>query len=321
MQKIVCIVGPTAVGKTDLAFKTAHRFDGELISADSIQVYKGLDIISGKDIPKDSKFTPLPELSKNGYNTGFFTYNNVPIFLLDIVDPTSSFSVSQFQNLATKSIEYIAGQNKLPVIVGGTGFYVDAILNGIETSNIEPNLKLRSQLEKLSVLELQEKLQKLNVEKFSSMNESDRNNKRRLIRRVEIAQSNTLNHQSSIINHQFDSLVIGLTCEKEVLKQRIDKRVDERLKNGGLEEVEKLYKNYDKLSQQVKDANGYKQLFVFLKNETNFEEAIYRWKISEYRHAKNQMTWFRKYGNVKWFDIAKKDYQKDIENSLKNFLV
>ncbi len=319
MRKIVCIVGPTAVGKTALALNLAEKFNGALISADAVQVFKGLDIISGKDLPQDTQYTVHPEFIKNGYNTGFYNYRNIPIFLLDVVEPTSSFSVSQFQELANDAIDIITHDEKLPIVVGGTGLYVKSLLNPIETSRIEPDLELRKELEQLGVLDLQNRLKSINEQKLSSMNESDINNKRRLIRAIEI--SRIMNNESRIMEKkEYESLTIGLFCEREVLKKRIDERVETRLKEGALEEAKQLFKIYDNLTQQVKDANGYKQIFNFLNGEIILDEAIYRWKISEYRHAKNQMTWFRKYGNAEWFDIEEEGFEEKVENRLKNFL-
>ena len=141
-NKVVFIVGPTGIGKTDLAFNLAKQFKGDLISADSIQVYKNLDIISGKDIPKDSKFSDLPELSKNGIRSGYYTYHNIRISLLDVVEPTFSFTVNHFQELASNHILHTAMKNKLPIVVGGTGLYIKALIDGIDIE-VKPNLLLR----------------------------------------------------------------------------------------------------------------------------------------------------------------------------------
>lgn len=313
-------MGPTATGKTALALELASKLNGALISADSVQVFKGLDIISGKDIPKNTPFIKQPELEKNGYNTGYFTYFNTPIYLLDVVEPTSSFSVSQFHEGAKKAIDVIAKNRRLPIVVGGTGLYVSSLLNPIATSRIEPDLELRKEFEQLDVSSLQNRLKKINEKKFSSLNNSDINNKRRLIRAIEVSVYQALSDKLPITNPQYESLVIGLQCPREILKQRIDERVQERMENGALEEAKHLFQNYKYLSKQVKDANGYKQIFSYLKNEINLDEAIYRWKISEYRHAKNQMTWFRKYGDVMWFDITHDGYEIDIEKKIKKFL-
>ncbi len=310
MQKIVYIVGPTGVGKTDLAFSLAKEFNAELISADSIQVYKGLDIVSGKDLSK----TAL----KHGNNAGFYIDRGIPIFLLDIVDPTSPFSVSNFQDIASRTLGKILKKNKLPIVVGGTGLYVKSLLEPIDTASIKPDTKLRSKLEKLSILDLQKLLPS---EKLNSLNDSDRNNPRRLIRAIEVERSRIKNQELEIKEKTGqESLVIGLFCDREVLKQRINSRVDARLKQDALGEVEKIFEIYEDLAPQIKDANGYKQLFQYLQGEISLEEAVYRWKISEYRHAKNQMTWFRKYGNTVWFDIEKKNYIDEIKSELINFL-
>ena len=141
------------------------------------------------------------------------------------------------------------------------------------------------------------------------------------MRAIEV--SRIKNHELRIKNKkgkQFESLVLGLKTDRDALRKRIDSRVEDRLKNGALKEAEGLFENYQNLSQQVKDANGYKQLFAYLKDETTLEEAIYRWKISEYRHAKNQMTWFLKYGNVEWYDINKVNFKNQIEDSIANFI-
>lgn len=317
MQKIACIVGPTATGKTAFALELASKFNGALISADSVQVFKGLDIISGKDIPLGTPFSLLPEMSSYGYNAGYFTYFNTPIYLLDVVEPTTSFSVSQFHDIASRVLSSL--NNKLPIVVGGTGLYVKSLLHGIDTSTIVPNEALRKKLEQLPVSSLRNRLKKINEEKFNSMNESDANNPRRLIRAIEIAGKSKFTISNN--KNPYESLVIGLTCDRAVLKQKIDARVQDRLENGALNEAKKLFENYENLTQQVKDANGYKQLFSFLKNEINWDEAIHRWKISEYRHAKNQMTWFKKYGNVAWFDIGSNTYKKDIESMIDKFII
>lgn len=320
MKKIVCIVGPTGVGKTDLAFKLAKKFDGELISADSVQVYKDLDIISGKDIPKNTQFVVLPKLSKNGINAGYYNYGNVPIFLLDVVDSSFSFTVSHFQELASNIVQYTGNQGKLPIVVGGTGLYIKSLIEGLDKLP-EPDLELRKKLDSLDVTKLQGMI---SAEKLASMNASDRNNKRRLIRAIEIGswefRDGSLKISKKEAKKQYESLVIGLTCEREILKKRIDERVDARLKMGAMEEAKGLFENYENLAPQIKDANGYKQLFSYLKKEILLDEAVYRWKISEYRHAKNQMTWFQKYGDVKWHNITNKNYERNIENSLKKFL-
>lgn len=314
MQKIICIVGPTGVGKTNLALEMAKRIGGSLVSADSVQVYKRLDIVSGKDIPKTSKFVPLPQLSNNGFNTGYYIYNDICIFLLDVVEPTHSFSASDFHLLAAKSIDYIASCGRIPIIVGGTGLYINALLNGLDKV-VEPDFELRNKLSGLDVTMLQKMIPS---GELARLNDSDRSNKRRVIHLIERLKSKK---KAKSLKSNYDTFVIGLECDRGKLKERIDKRVDQRLRQGALGEAESLYKTYESLTSQVKDANGYKQLFQFLKHESSYEEALYRWKISEYRHAKNQMTWFRKYGNAIWIDIEKKGFEDEVEKSLTKFLL
>ncbi len=300
MRKIVIIIGPTSVGKTALALKIAEKYTGELFSADSVQVYKGLDIISGKDKDKLGK---------------------IPLKLVDIVSPHTPFSVSDYVH----SFEYeLKNQSdKLPIVVGGTGFYISALLHPIETSDIKPHADLRQELNKLATPELQGMLKELNPEKFFNMNNSDRNNPRRLVRAIEVS----FGHPEFIsgskkmpkqISH--DILIIGLFCKRESLNERIDKRVDERLEQGALAEAETLFVDYENLAPQIKQASGYKQLFEYLQGKSGLGEAITLWKTSEHQNAKKQMTWFKKQENIHWFDILENDFEAKIMEKLKHFL-
>jgi len=313
MKKVLIIVGPTGVGKTNLAFEIAKKYNGELISADSVQVYKCLDIICGKDLPQNYKL-----------NAGYYSSNSGPsIHLLDVVDPTSHFNAHQFQELATNAIESILKRGKLPVVVGGTGLYIKALTDGLD-DNVKQDPQLRKELDGLSILELHKLLPN---GKLESLNNSEKNNRRRIIRVIEVNKINNRDFESigqelSIKEiPEYTSLVIGLMCERDVLKKRIDERISERINIGALEEARKLLENYENLAPQVKDANGYKQLFAFLKKETDWDETVAQWKISEYRHAKNQMTWFLKYGNVNWYDITAKKFDKQVDTRLKKFLM
>lgn len=302
-NKVIFVVGPTAVGKTSFAFATAKEFNGELVSADSVQVFKGLDIISGKDLPQGYKF-------KYGY---YYSQCNPSIYLLDVVEPTNLFNVFEFYNLAIDAIQDILSKGKLPIVVGGTGLYVEALLNGLNKT-VEPDSKIRAQLDKLGLSDLQNMIPQKDLVK---LNNSDINNKRRLVRLIEKIK---INKKVKNPKPNYESLVIGLLCDKVILQDRIVNRILKRVKDGALEEVKNLFQNYDNLTQQVKDANGYKQLFQFLKKEISLDEAIEKWKISEYRHAKNQMTWFQKYGNVEWFDIYKLNHKKNIGKRINDFL-
>jgi tRNA dimethylallyltransferase len=189
MKKLLYIVGPTASGKTALAMSLSQTISSVMISADSVQVYKRLDIISGKDIPSHTQFV-LDEDFKNissQFSVGYFLINATPLYLLDVVEPSYSFSVSDYQKIALPLIEKTLQQKKMPTITGGSGFYVRALLDPIETIHIPQNISLRNTLENEKLEFLQKRLNNLDKERYASMNDSDNKNKRRLIRSIEIA--------------------------------------------------------------------------------------------------------------------------------------
>lgn len=301
MKRAVFIVGPTATGKTVLAVELSKKIPSILISADSIQVYRGADIISGKDHPKNTK-----------------------IELVDILPPTQSFSVRDFVDRVRQITER---SNKIPIIVGGTGLYTQALFQNIKTINIPPNEKLREKLSKLSVEQLQKKLRKLNADKLEKMNNSDKNNPRRLIRAIETWIIYDLPLTDPIFDKD-EVLIIGLRTSNEDLRRRIEVRVRQRIQDGALKEVEILFENYKDLAPQMKVANGYKQLFEYLKQSTpdvgelshrEWEKAVEHWITADYQHAKAQITYFNKM-NVNWFEISKKGFGRQILRLIKQEL-
>lgn len=326
MKKMIVIVGPTASGKTALGITAAQKFSGSLINADSRQVYKNLDIISGKDIPLGSSFTSVPVLSNTLYTIGFYQIENIPQYLVDIVNPEYEFSINDFVKIAPPTIEYVTQQNSLPMVVGGTGFYIKGLLDGVETVSIEPDRVLRKSLENKTVNELQKKLQELNSERFSQMNNSDKNNPRRLVRAIEIeARPLKKNREMNLIevrplSNAYEILMIGLTASRKTIQLRIDQRVMSRLKLGALKEAESLFKKYDSLSNNVKTSSGYQQLFQYFKGEVDLEGAVEKWKQAEYLIAKKQMTWFKKDKRIIWFDIEQKGYENKIFAYMNSFL-
>ncbi len=293
MRKIYIIVGPTAVGKTALAVRFAKRTKGIILSADSVQVYKNLDIISGKD--KDS-------------------YGSLPVFLLDIVSPQTSFNVSDYLKEFSNTLSSIP-EDATPIVVGGTGFYISALLNSYETVDIKPDVALRKKLEQLSVAELQTQLEKLDSQRFLKMNNSDKNNPRRLIRAIEVVNLKPKTHKTKSVLEGYNVEIIGLTALQKELHERIDERVDKRIKQGAIDEANELFKNYDELAPQIKTASGYKQLFEYLQGKENLEQAIEKWKLAEYNNAKKQMTWFKKI-TQNWFDITTPHIEERIISSL-----
>ena len=184
MNKLLVICGPTATGKTSLGILLAKKVDGEIISADSRQVYIGMDLGTGKDLPKNSEFKI--QNSKIGY----YLFDKIPVWMIDIVKPNQEFSAADFVGLASKVINDINSRNKLSIIVGGTGFYIKALIDGVDTLGIPPDWELRKQLGLKSTAELFEMLSRINSEKSASMNSSDKQNPRRLIRAIEVALKN-----------------------------------------------------------------------------------------------------------------------------------
>ena len=288
MNKVLIICGPTAVGKTSLALELAKKFNGELLSADSRQVYKGMDIITGKDLPKDG----------------------TKIYLTDLVFPNQDFNIAQWRKEALKVIEKLHSENKLPIVVGGTGFYIKALIGNIETINIPQNKNLRKQLKGKTVLELFEILTGINPVKAAQMNQSDKNNPRRLVRAIEVSQSSNKT-QDNFKN--FDYTIIGLTIPKHILFEKIDNRVEERIKQGALKEVEDLLKSDLSWDSQSMSAVGYKQFRDYFEKNSSLKEIVDRWKKAEHQYAKKQLTWFKKHKDINWFDVTDCDWKYKVE--------
>jgi tRNA dimethylallyltransferase len=256
MKKLLIVCGPTATGKTALAATLAKKFNGELVSADSRQVYRGMDIVTGKDRP------------------------DVPIWLYDVVNPGEEFSVSQWVTLARSAIADIHQRNKLPIVVGGTGLYIHALIHPFETIDIPPNKRLRKKLQRMSVGELQKMISR------GDMNQSDWNNSRRLIRKIEIAESKTV---ISKLRNKFDYLLIGLTAPLPVLDERIDTRFERRTRAGLEAEIAFLCARYNRNLPSM-SAIG----------------------LNEHAYARRQLTWFKKQEGIHWVDITDSDYQNNV---------
>lgn len=297
-NKILVILGPTASGKSDLAVALAKEFNGEVISADSRQVYKGLDIGSGKITKEEMK--------------------GVPHYLLDVVDPQETFTVLDFQKLAKERIEDILRRGKLPIVCGGTGFYIQSIVDNIIFPEVKPNLELRDSLEQMTSTELFSMLKKIDLEKSK---EIDAKNPRRLIRAIEIAtlgpsmsKSLTLSSRSA---KSWKVLQIGVKTEREILKERIAQRFLKRVKQGIVEEAKKLHQaglTYKRFSEI---GLAHKYLALYLQDKISEKEFIEESIKAEQRYAKRQMTWFKTDKRIKWFSLEEK--QKN-ENTVRTFL-
>jgi len=252
MSRLLVICGPTATGKTAIAAMVAKKFNGELVSADSRQVYRGMDLVTGKDRP------------------------DVPIWLYDVVSPDEEFSVSHWVKLARGAIDDIQKRNKLPIVVGGTGLYIHALLHPFETINIPPDTALRARLQTMSLVELQAMTTR------GDMNESDWNNPRRLVRKIEIAGSKKWRTKQE---NTYDAFVIGLTAPLVMLDKRIDERFKKRVRQGMKKEIKILFKKYGK--------------------ELPSMSAI---GVNEHAYARRQMTWFKKQKGIRWFDVTDPEY-------------
>lgn len=313
-NKLIVILGPTASGKSNLAVRLAKKFNGEIISADSRQVYKGLDIGSGKITKKEMK--------------------GIPHYLLDVASPKKKFTVAQFQKLAVKKIKQIQRKNKIPFLVGGTGFYIQSVVDSILIPEIKPNWQLRKKLEKKSPEELFLMLIKLDPRRAETI---DSKNPRRLIRAIEIVTATGNPVPKTYQQTQvcwYNVLQIGIIKSPEELKKAIHKRLLKRLKQGMVAEVKNLHNppTGGGLSWKRLEEFGLEYRFVarllrydeqtkhcgqaqYLQNKITYREMIHKIQKESEHFAKRQMTWFNKDKRIRWIEN-----QKEAENLIKNFV-
>jgi tRNA dimethylallyltransferase len=290
MNHLVAIVGPTAIGKSQLAIRLAHTFNGEIVSADSRQVYRYMDIGTAKPTPQ--------ELSL------------VPHHLIDIVNPDEDFSLAQYQELAYRAVEDIQRRNKLPLLVGGSGLYIWSVLEGWGIPQVPPDPEFRHNLEEKAVRVGRDRLYQELVEVDAmAAQRIDRHNVRRIIRALEVYKG-TESSSSRLQYKQappFNTLIIGLTTDRAELYRRVDLRVDEMIRRGWAEEVTRLAAlGYD-FALPAMSGIGYKQLGMFLKGESSLAAAIQQIKFETHRFVRHQYSWFRlKNDKIRWFDIQSK---------------
>lgn len=315
MGRILIICGPTATGKTSLALDLAKKFNGEIISADSRQVYTGLDIGTGKDVNPTQK----SKLKNQKYIS--YIVNDTTIWGYDLVDPKEEFSVAQYTKIAKEIIDDIYSRGRTPILVGGTGFYIKSLIDGVDTLEIPKDQNLRDKLSSKKVSELYDLLVQTDYKKAVSLNESDKKNPRRLIRAIEVACWNLEFRNSNLENKrtEYNPLFIGLNLSQESLYDRIQKRVLNRINNGFEEEVYELQKNGFSLDLQSANTLGYSQWLSYINGEISREKAIADWMHEEQLYSKRQLTWFKKDKRINWFDVEDSDFISEVEDTIRKW--
>lgn len=319
-NKLLIICGPTATGKTSLGVFLAKKFNGEIVSADSRQVYKGMDILTGKDIPRESGLRIKNQelrIDNDKFSVGYRMKDNIPIWLTDIVPLDYVFNVGEYKKMADKVIDNITSRNLLPMIVGGTGLYIKALTVSLDLIIIPPNKILRKELSELNREELAVRLRDIDFHRWETMNESDRLNPRRLIRAIELSQAfkdKNINDEMFRNRSKDDILMIGLTApSKQKLYELIDKRVEERIRKGAIKEVEYFFsKKYDPRLPAL-SASGYRPLLQYVERIISLDQALKKWKFIEHDYARKQLRWFRRDERIIWFDVTEKGYVEKIE--------
>jgi len=312
-MNIFILFGQTATGKTAKALELAKEYNGELVNFDSRQIYKKLDIITGKDVPKNSKFeishfTKASGDKQNQNKTiGFYELSTLDLrpstklWLYDIIDPQDAFSSADYVDCVMEVIDDIIKRGKTPILVGGTGYYLSHLLFGVPEITVPENKELRDELNKKTVDQLQSMLKEKNKKMFEEMNGSDKKNPRRLIRRIEIASQGKVLPQRP--KQETLSAVAGATIKylpffhltQEIVREKIAKRVDQRLADGALEEVKTLLEEGYTADDPGLNAIGYRQLIAYLKGTTTLEDAKTDWINKEVQYAKRQKTYFKKF--------------------------
>lgn len=302
---MLVIFGPTVSGKTSLAIALAKKFGGEIISADSRQIYKSLDIGTGK-LPFGSKFEK---------HDNYWVVNGVKINGYDITSPQSRFSSADFKNFASPIIKNLQEKNILLIVVGGSGFYIKTLLSNYSTLGIVQDPQLRKKLEKKSAQELYEELLKINKKKALSLNDSDWKNPRRLIRAIEVTLSvnNKNGNQSSTPKN---ILMLGLTAPSSYLFEKADNWLETRLKKGLIQEVDALLAQ--NISPAWLDSLGleYRWISRYLLNKIDKDTAIERLKGDIHSLIRRQKTYFSQFKNIAIFDVSKKGLKKELEKKV-----
>ena len=304
MKKLVGIVGPTGIGKTELAIKIARQFNGEIVGCDSRQVYRFMDIGTAKPSIEDQK--------------------SVPYHLIDIVSPDETLSLAQYQKLAYDCIEKIQSEGKLPLLTGGTGQYFWAVVEGWEIPRVSPNFELRKRLENLAqVGKAGDLYQELKMVDPESAKRIDPRNVRRVIRALEVyyTQGKLFSEMKRKESPPYDLLIIGLTMNREELYRKVDLRIEWMLDNGLIEEVKQLIRMGYSVALPSMSGIGYRQITRYLNGEISREEAVQRMKFETHRFIRQQYTWFRTEDKrINWYNLTEKNRDAEIMKLVAGFL-
>ena len=300
LKILIVILGPTASGKTELALKLAKKFNGEIVNADSRQIYREMDIGTGKVESRKSIKSKVKI--------------TIPTHLINVKNPNQKFSLSQYKKLAIKTINNIHKRNKIPILVGGTGLYISAIVDNLEIPKAAPNKKIREKLERHTEKYLFKKLKKVDLKSAETIG---KNNKRKLIRALEVCEITGKPFSAQQIKGKslFNVLQIGIKTDREELYKKIDARVDKMIKAGLIEETKKLSRKYS-FSLPAMSGIGYFEIGSYLKNETSLNDAIQKIKFRTHQYARRQMTWFKRDKKIKWIKNYK-EAKKFVSDLLK----
>lgn len=298
--RVIVIVGPTASGKTSTSIEIAKELNGEIISADSMQIYKEMNIGTAK-----------PSMEER---------DGITHYLMDIISPDELYNVTMYKKMAEKAIEEILAKGKLPIIVGGTGLYISTLINGIEFSEVKEDPEYRKEMQVLAASKGTNYLHDMlrEVDPIAADN-IDMNNVRRVIRALEIykvtGKTKTQLDEESVKETKYDYMVYGIETPREKLYERINLRVDKMLEEGLIEEVKSLLEKYE-LSKTALQGLGYKEVKAYLEEQITYDEMVEILKMETRRYAKRQLTWFRRESQIKWCSLDEiterilEDYKK-----------
>lgn len=298
-KKIIVILGPTASGKSELSVKLAKKFNGEIISADSRQVYKGLNLSSGK--------------VKGKWKKNLYVYKNIPHHCLDYVSLKKIYTIAEYKKCAEKAVKNIHSKKRVPFLVGGSAFYIYGLIYDWKIPEIKPDWKLRKKLEKKSADELFKILKKLDPERAKNI---DAKNPRRLMRAIEVIKSSKKPVPKLKTSSPYDLLLLGVKTDPEALKKKIQKRLKQRLNQGMIKEIKNL-RQKNKISWKRLYDLGLETRWVslFLRKKISKKEMIENLNKEIWRYSKRQMTWFKKDKNIRWISS-----EKEAEKLVKEFI-